>query len=46
MGGGRSLRLALDPGKMLHVALQGIAVGLVAINELARKLNFFMRNLV
>ncbi len=43
--GGRLL-LALGPGKVVHVDLQRIAVGLVVENQLARQINFGLRNLV
>ena len=46
MRGSRSRRLALQPGKVLHVFLQRIAVRLVAENQLARQIHFFLRNLV
>ena len=46
MGRGGCLRFAFRPRKVLHVFLQRVAVGFIAINQLAGKLNLFMRNLV
>ena len=38
--------LAPHPGKVLQVPLQRIALRLVTVNQLARELNLFLRNLV
>ena len=46
MGHSRGLALALCAGKMLHVNLQRIACRIVAVDQLARKLNLFLRNFI
>ena len=44
--GSRCRGLALHPGEVRHVDLQRIARGLVAEDQLARKFDLFLRNLV